>query len=211
MAPAARDDHSSQLIDEVRLFSNFETAEYKLLQIILAGQSELNTVLGLESLRQARQRIAIRVHIDPLAQSEVKQYLQARWRRASTQHPLPFSEDAIQSIARASGGIPRIVNVICDAALVNAYGTGATSIGVSQIEEVVQDLQIAPRSHAALSSQLPEPVVPKSTAHLSEPVVHQPTPPGSTVRYLPIFPIEPKSPKIWKVKNWFRTATSEAK
>jgi general secretion pathway protein A len=162
---------TGELIDEVRLLSNFETPEQKLLQIILVGQCELNTLLALESLRQVRQRVAIRVHIDPLAEPEVKRYLQTRWSRACTQHALPFSEDAIRLIARCSGGIPRIVNVICDAALVNAYGTGATAIGISQVDEVLQDLGISAGNRSPLSSQSPAPAFPRSRTHRVDPIV----------------------------------------
>ncbi len=162
---------TGELIDEVRLLSNFETSEHKLLQIILVGQSELNTLLALESLRQVKQRVAIRVHIDPLAESEVERYLQTRWSRASTRQALPFSKDGIRLIARCSGGIPRIINAICDAALVNAYGTGAMAIEVSQIDEVLQDLGIAAGNHCLASSQSSAAGFSKSMAHSVDPIL----------------------------------------
>src|SRR3954451_22646635 len=139
---------TGELVDEIRLLSNFETSEQKLLQIILVGQNELNTLLALESLRQLKQRVAIRVHIDPLAEAEVKRYMQTRWGRACTHRALPFSDDAVQLIGKCSAGIPRVINVICDAALVSAYATGATVIGISQINEVLQDLGISAGSRS---------------------------------------------------------------
>jgi general secretion pathway protein A len=130
---------TNELMDEVRLLSNFETPEQKLLQIILVGQNELNNMLTLDCLRQVRQRIAIRMHIDPLAERDVKRYLHSRWNRACAL-PLPFSEDAIRLVARHSGGIPRVINVICDAALLNAYGAKATAVDSAHVEEVLRDL-----------------------------------------------------------------------
>lgn len=194
---------TGELIDEVRLLSNFETSEDKLLQIILVGQNELNTLLALESLRQVKQRVAIRMHIEPLMEPDVRRYLQTRWTRACARRALPFSEDAIHLIARCSAGIPRIINVICDAALVNAYGAGTTVIGISQIEEVLQDLHVTPDNR---SSMLP-PLVPNleiSKDHDSDRYGGL----GSLDRYPPR---ESKSPKFWKVANWFRPANGEAK
>ncbi len=155
---------TGELIDEVRLLSNFETPEHKLLQIILVGQTELNALLALESLRQVKQRVAIRMHIDALSEPDVRRYLQTRWTRASTRHLLPFSEDAMGFIARCSAGIPRIINVICDAALLNAFGSGATVIGVPQIYEVVQDLGIGVDEYSLLPSQSTASVFSRSRA-----------------------------------------------
>lgn len=130
---------TTELIDEIRLLSNFETSEQKLLQILLVGQPELNAVLALDSLRQFKQRVAVRVHLDTLPETEVKRYLQVRWTRASTQ-PLPFSEEAIRLLALHSRGIPRVINAVCDAALLNAYGSGSESIEITHVEEVMRDL-----------------------------------------------------------------------
>jgi general secretion pathway protein A len=199
---------TGELIDEVRLLSNFETSEHKLLQIILAGQNELDAVLALESLRQVRQRVAIRVHIDPLAEPDVKRYLQTRWARACTQQVLPFSESAIQLVARSSGGIPRIINVVCDAALVNAYGTGTTTIGVTQIEEVLQDLGMAAGNQPSPPSPLPAPRLSQVAVGSPSPTVARSAPHASLDRYLPV---KRKDPKAWKITNWFGITGNEAK
>jgi general secretion pathway protein A len=161
---------TGELVDEIRLLSNFETPEHKLLQIILVGQNELNTLLALDSLRQVKQRVAVRVQIAPLEEAEVTRYLEARWVRAGTRQALPFSEDAIRLIARRSGGVPRIINVICDAALLNAYGSGATAIGVSQIYEVLQDLSIGADSHSLLPCESSAPSFLRSRAHSADPI-----------------------------------------
>ena len=135
---------TAELVEEIRLLSNIETSEQKLLQVILSGQSELNTVLDLESMRQVKQRVAVRTHIHPLNHSQIKTYLRTRWERASATAAFPFSAEAVELIARASGGIPRTVNAICDAALVNACGSGTVMIGTPGIHEVLRDLAIAP-------------------------------------------------------------------
>jgi general secretion pathway protein A len=194
---------TGELIEEVRLLSNIETSEQKLLQIILVGQNELNRLLSLESLRQVKQRIAIRMHINPLAEPEVKRYLQTRWNRARTQQSLPFSEDAIGLIARSSEGIPRVINVICDAALVNAYGGGIRGIGVAQIEEVLTDLGIATVSHSPRLGATEGPVAPSSGAQsIDRAPDRSVVTPGSLDRY---FINKPKEPKFWKIGHWFGT------
>ncbi|MFL6446639.1 MAG: ExeA family protein [Bryobacteraceae bacterium] len=192
---------SAELINEVRLFSNIETSDRKLLQIILAGQNELSSVLELEAMRPFKQRVAIRVHIDPLSIGDVKRYIQTRWSRAATKRPIPFSEDAIHLIASCSAGIPRVINVICDAALVNAYGTGNTSIGVPQINEVVQDLGIV--SNAQTSPSPRAPVMSNLASDRPGSIVHPPQPVSGLERYVPS---PRKSPKLWHISSWFRTA-----
>jgi general secretion pathway protein A len=193
---------TGELIEEVRLLSNIETSEQKLLQIILVGQNELNRLLSLESLRQVKQRIAIRMHINPLAEPEVKRYLQTRWNRARTQQSLPFSEDAIGLIARSSEGIPRVINVICDAALVNAYGGGIRGIGVAQIEEVLTDLGIATVNHSLRLGATDGPVAPSSGAQSIDRAPDHSVVTGSLDRY---FGNKPKEPKFWKIGHWFGT------
>jgi len=131
-----------EVLEEVRLLTNFETADQKLLQILLAGQPELSGLLNREDMRQLKQRIAIRLRIDPLQNGEVKQYMKARWFRAGGRTLLPFTAEAIAVIGRASKGIPRVINAICDNALTNAYGADLKTIDVPQILDVVNDLQI---------------------------------------------------------------------
>jgi general secretion pathway protein A len=202
---------TEELIDEVRLLSNLETSEQKLLQIVLVGQSELNEVLARDSLRQLKQRVAIRMHIDPLQTPEVKRYLQSRWSRC-THQPLPFSEEAIGLVAVASHGIPRVVNTVSDAALINAYGAGTRAIGRGQMEEAIRDLGL---------SQASLPMARATTSGAVSPIATLPATPGPRVapksttvplqslqRYLPA---TEKSPKFWKLASWFGTAQSGVK
>jgi general secretion pathway protein A len=195
---------TEELMDEVRLLSNFETAEQKLLQIVLAGQNELDRVLALESMRQVRQRIAIRMQIDPLEEADVKRYLHSRWMRASEQ-PLPFGDEAIALVARASRGVPRVINMICDAALVNAYGSGLQSIGKSEIEEVLRDLGIGPAPVAARLAPVAVrmPVVPSVPVENVVPAQREPI-----ERYLPR---AEKPAGIRKIASWFGMAAGGTK
>jgi general secretion pathway protein A len=198
---------SAELLNEVRLFSNIETSERKLLQIILAGQNELSSLLNLEWMRPFKQRVAIRVHIDPLSSADVKRYIQTRWTRALTRRPLPFSDDAISLIATCSGGIPRVINVICDAALVNAFGTGAISIGVPQVGEVLQDLGIVTNDAPPAPRIVPgAPVVSSTPAIRSGPGIDRMPPLADVERSIPS---KRKIPKFWNIGSWFRTAESK--
>lgn len=133
---------STELVEEIRLLSNFETSERKLLQIVLAGQSPLDDLLNLPPMTQLKQRVAIRTQLEALDNEYVEPYIRTRWKRAGGPDRLPFCEDAIAVIARASGGIPRVINVVCDAALVNAYGTRAQEITRKDLREVFTDLQL---------------------------------------------------------------------
>jgi len=132
----------ADVLEEIRLLTNFETSEGKLLQIVLAGQSELSNLLKREDLRQLRQRIAVRLSVQPLSENEVEQYVRHRWLRAGASQQLPFRAEAITRISTWSRGIPRVVNAICDNALLLAYGAGESSVGVSEILEVVADLDL---------------------------------------------------------------------
>jgi len=134
---------SPELLEEIRLLTNCETAEQKLLQIVLAGQTELAALLDRADLRQLHQRIAVRLRIDALQEAEVAQYIESRWARAGAKTALPFTKDAIARIARASKGIPRVINAICDSALTNAFADNATTVDAPDIVTVLSDLHIA--------------------------------------------------------------------
>ena len=133
------------VLEEIRLLSNFEMAEGKLLQIVLAGQTELGDLLNREDLRQLKQRVAVRLAIHPLAGVEVEHYIQHRWTKAGATQPHPFNAEALSRIAQWSRGIPRMVNVLADNALMLAYGEGISSVGAAQIAEVAGDLDMIDR------------------------------------------------------------------
>ncbi|MCC6586635.1 MAG: AAA family ATPase [Bryobacterales bacterium] len=133
---------SPDLLEEVRLLTNFETAKEKLLQIVLAGQPELNGILNRDDLWQLKQRVAVRLQIQPLSRPDVHQYLRFRWMKAGGSEPLPFRETAVELIASWSRGIPRIINGICDNALVSAYGSNRNEVAPEDVLEVVRDLDL---------------------------------------------------------------------
>src|SRR5215470_1731245 len=108
-------------LEEVRLLSNFETPTDKLLQIVLAGQPELKAKLDLPQLRQLKQRVGLRCRITPLGPDDIGQYVRTRLRVAGARDLGIFSERAILKIAEYSGGIPRLVNIVCDHALLIGY------------------------------------------------------------------------------------------
>jgi general secretion pathway protein A len=133
---------SPELLEEIRLLTNAETAEHKLLQIILAGQNELSAVLARDDMRQLRQRVAIRLAVGALSDADVLHYMQTRWVRAGAVQPFPFDADAVRAITQYSRGIPRTINVISDAALLNAFAAESQTVKLSHVAAVVRDLQL---------------------------------------------------------------------
>jgi len=132
----------ADVLEEIRLLSNFELAEAKLLQIVLAGQTELGDVLNRQDMRQLKQRIAIRLAIHPLSITGVEHYIAHRWTKAGATKPHPFHPDAVSRIAEYSRGIPRLVNALCDGALMLAYAEDNTIVGARNIMEVAGDLDL---------------------------------------------------------------------
>ena len=111
---------SNEVLEEIRLLTNLETNERKLLQIILIGQPELKAKLAKPELTQLAQRIVARCHLGPLSKDEVIDYVNHRLEVARGRSDL-FSDDALNSIYKYSGGIPRLINLICDRALLGAF------------------------------------------------------------------------------------------
>jgi general secretion pathway protein A len=130
------------VLEEIRLLTNLETADHKLLQIIMAGQNELTDVMRREDLRQLKQRIALRLTIQHLSSTEIRQYLQFRWKHAGGASEHPFTPEAVELIAQWSRGIPRVMNAICDNALLLAFGAGQAAIGPESVCEVATELDL---------------------------------------------------------------------
>lgn len=114
-------DLTDELLEQVRLLSNLETDDRKLLQIVLMGQPELRDRLNAHNLRQLRQRITVRYHLKPLKRSEVAQYVQHRLQVSGSQGAPYFTQIALWRIYRYSKGIPRLVNAVCDKALLAGF------------------------------------------------------------------------------------------
>jgi type II secretory pathway predicted ATPase ExeA len=132
---------SSEVLESVRLLSNFETSKDKLLQILLVGQPELSDRLNSQELRQLKQRVTVRYQLRSLTLKECQAYISSRLQVAGGD-PMLFTPKAVEFIYACSGGIPRVINVICDGALMTAYGLRKTYIDDSLIRQVAEDLQI---------------------------------------------------------------------
>ncbi len=132
----------SSTLEEIRLLSNLETEKDKLLQIVLAGQPELRITLRLPELRQLRQRITVSYHLSPLSHDEVVEYIRHRLAVAGAKEREIFSPAAVEEIYQVSGGIPRLINIICDAALVTGYVQECELITDDLIRDVIEELKI---------------------------------------------------------------------
>lgn len=130
---------SWELLEEIRLLTNFETSSQKLLQIMLAGQPELEEKLCAPCVRQLRQRISLWCRTRPLTSQETQTYIAERLRIAGARSPI-FSPDAIQTIHAHSNGIPRLINLICENALLSAYVEQVQPIPLRIVEEVCSEL-----------------------------------------------------------------------
>ena len=131
---------SMDLLEEIRLLSNMESPAKKFIQILLIGQQELNEKLNSIHLRQFKQRIGIKYHIQPLGYEDTRKYIQKRLYIASRQVPVPFTKGAVREIYTSSQGIPRLINVICDHALLTGYVKERKTITRRIIKEVMRDL-----------------------------------------------------------------------
>src|SRR5215211_2813595 len=128
-------------LEEVRMLSNLETEKSKLLQIVLVGQPDLREKLGQPELEQLRQRVTVSYHLGPLDADDTSAYINHRLRLAATGAPLEFPEDVSAVVHHRSGGVPRLINVICDAILLFGYGADRRTIDMSLAEEALAELE----------------------------------------------------------------------
>jgi general secretion pathway protein A len=133
-----------ELLEEVRLRANIETATEKLLSVVLVGQPELAERLREPSLRQLKQRIALRCTLGLLQPAETAAYIKARLQVAGANGREIFSEPAIRLVHECSGGVPRTISVICDNELVGGFAAGTAVIGPDIVREVCADFDFAP-------------------------------------------------------------------
>jgi len=137
---------NSELLEEIRLLSNLETSRSKLLQIVLVGQPELDKTLSQHGFRQLRQRINLKYQLLPLSEKETREYVGKRLRIAGATKPL-FTEKAIKEIYLRSGGIPRLINILCDNALLSGYALDQKLVDEKLVKEVAKDLKLDKKSH----------------------------------------------------------------
>lgn len=133
-------DLSAELLEQVRLLSNLETDQRKLLQIVLIGQPELRDVLGRDDLRQLRQRITVRYHLGPLSPPETEHYILHRLQVAGANSRPTLDRRALGKIHRSSGGIPRLINVVCDKTLLCGYVEGEEHLTARHVRRAIREL-----------------------------------------------------------------------
>lgn len=127
-------------LETVRLLTNLETERRKLLQVVLFGQPELDRRLAMPQFRQLRQRITYSCRLQPLDHRGVLRYINHRLTRAGARYSL-FTHTAVRRIARASNGIPRLINILCDKALLSAYGRGKPRAGWFDVRRAIADTE----------------------------------------------------------------------
>ena len=166
---------SMRVLEEIRLLSGVETTKEKVLRIILAGQPELNEKLDAPELVQLTQRIRLRFHLSTLTQAEMRAYIQHRLEVAGGGDRQIFAEDTFAELYRFTGGVPRLINTLCDTSMMAAYTASHEFVSLDDIKEAVEELQwveYAARPHhnfevipemspqrAALSAESAPPVV----------------------------------------------------
>jgi general secretion pathway protein A len=132
---------SMRVLEEIRLLSGVETTKEKVLRIILAGQPELNEKLDAPELTQLTQRIRLRFHLSTLTQAEMRAYIQHRLEVAGGGDREIFTEDTYAELFRYTGGVPRLVNTLCDTSMMAAYTASRDVVTVEDIKEAVEELQ----------------------------------------------------------------------
>jgi len=148
-----------RVLEQIRLLTNLETSRHKLLQVFLIGQPELRRLLARDSLRQLDQRITARFHLRPFDQDETLDYIRHRLRVAGGERAL-LTPAAMRRVHRVTGGVPRLINILCDRALLGAYVTGAPQVDAAIVERAARELwdehamPRSPLSRAPLPLQL---------------------------------------------------------
>jgi len=145
---------SAEVLEEVRLLTNLETVEEKLLQIVFAGQPELDMKLDSVGLRQLKQRVALRARLDPLDEEQTKEYIKQRLRVAGRESKADtlFPAQAIDAVYRHSRGFPRLINTICENALISAYAERIPGVTPLIVEDVAKDLRLDPLQLPAIDT-----------------------------------------------------------
>jgi general secretion pathway protein A len=150
------------VLEQIRLLSNLETNTTKLLQIILVGQPELSKILDSYELRQLRQRITLSWYLTPMTPKETKEYIRHRINIASKKTEEKFTESAYHMIYNYSGGIPRLINIACDRALLTAFGFNQRKVTATVARQAINELNA--RSAKQKPSLLSHPLFPRLAA-----------------------------------------------
>lgn len=145
---------TEEVLEEIRLLSNFEADSFKLVQIILVGQPELKQIIARPSLRQLRQRISICCHLNPLNREEIEEYILHRLGTVGRRDCINFAEGVFDAIFRFSAGIPRLINLICDYLLLSAFVEETRSIDMDMIKDALTELSF--EDEHRISAEKPE-------------------------------------------------------
>lgn len=146
---------SPEILEEVRMLSNLETDREKLLQIILVGQPQLRNLLARPELLQLRQRIQINCNLQPLSPAEVREYIEFRLEKAGNREALILDDEAVEAVAAYSHGIPRLINILCDYIMIDAYSSGSRDIGGDTVHELATDLSFVDQYWESTSAEQP--------------------------------------------------------
>jgi general secretion pathway protein A len=148
---------SAEILEEIRLLSNLETPQQKLLQILLVGQPELDEKLDSVSLRQLKQRIALRSHLLPLSSEETKGYMERRLQLAGCPYPSAlFPPETVAAVYQHSQGLPRLINTICENALIAGYARQMRSVSPEIIDDIATDFRLGIQTPALESNRSDE-------------------------------------------------------
>src|SRR6476619_2536084 len=131
---------SAEVLEQLRLLTNLETTERKLLQIILIGQPELRAMLARPELEQLAQRVIARYHLGPLSAKETEHYIRHRLSVAGMTRAIPFDRKALQRIHDIARGVPRRINLLCDRAMLGAYSHGKTGTDTEIVEKAAREV-----------------------------------------------------------------------
>jgi general secretion pathway protein A len=142
---------SARILEEVRLMTGLETSKGKVLNLILVGQPELKDIIDAPGMEQLNQRIRFRFHLNALTESETAEYIEHRLKLAGYDKEEPlFAKGTVPLIYHYSGGIPRLINILCDTAMLSAFVETKSKITLKMIEEVIMELQWTPYSERSL-------------------------------------------------------------
>jgi general secretion pathway protein A len=133
-------DLSAEVLEQIRLISNLETDTEKLIQIVLMGQSELRDMLARHELRQLAQRVNARYHLSPLSLAETGEYIRHRIVVAGGEGKVGFTSDALAAVHQVSGGVPRLVNLVCDRALLAGYVQNTRTITATMVQQAAREV-----------------------------------------------------------------------
>jgi general secretion pathway protein A len=178
-------------LEELRMLSNLETEKSKLIQIVMVGQPNLRDSLDQPSLEQLRQRVTVRYHIGPLDATETAQYINHRLARAAMGAPITFPPDVTTAVYARSGGVPRMINVICDAVLLCGYAEEQRIIDAGLVTIALEELAEAGIIRPTVSTPALPAGEPWQRVATAPTLVAKP----ASVKPAPVKPIEPIEPR----------------